>query len=61
MFVVTPTERDPWERPGGTTFHFVGTGIGLFDRVDPARIALDQTRTDASSRVTHLTYAVAMR
>ena len=38
-----------------------GTGIRLFDRVDPARLALDQTRTDASSRVTHLTYTVAKR
>lgn len=34
------------------------TGIRLFDRVDPDRIALDQVRTDASARVTHLTYAV---
>jgi dihydrofolate reductase len=23
VFVVTHTKRDPWERPGGTTFHFV--------------------------------------
>src|ERR1700693_5200937 len=91
-FVVTHGKRAPWERPGGTTFHFVndgietaleqareaagdrdvriagaaetiqeyldsglidefsitlapvlfGTGIRLFDRVDPARLALDQ-------------------
>src|ERR687888_949653 len=111
VFVVTHTKRDPWERPGGTTFHFVndgissaldqareaagdrdvriaggaetiqeyldsrlidefsitlapvlfGTGIRLFDRVDPARLALDQVRTDASSRVTHLTYSVGKR
>jgi dihydrofolate reductase len=27
VFVVTQTERDPWERPGGTTFHFVNDGI----------------------------------
>ena len=95
VFVVTHTKRDPWERPGGTTFHFVndgiesaldqareaagdrdvriaggaetiqeyldsglidefsitlapvlfGTGIRLFDRVDPDRLALDQART----------------
>ncbi|MET7988334.1 dihydrofolate reductase family protein [Streptomyces sp. NPDC005281] len=38
-----------------------GTGIRLFDRVDPARLALAQTRTDASSRVTHLTYSVGKR
>src|ERR671934_1894599 len=111
VFVVTHTKRDPWERPGGTTFHFVndgiesallqareaagdrdvriaggaetiqeyldsglidefsitlapvlfGTGIRLFDRVDPARLALDQTRADASSRVTHLTYTAVKR
>ena len=23
VFVVTHEKRDPWERPGGTTFHFV--------------------------------------
>jgi dihydrofolate reductase len=27
VFVVTHEERDPWERPGGTTFHFVNDGI----------------------------------
>lgn len=27
VFVVTHEERDPWERPGGTTFHFVTEGI----------------------------------
>ncbi|WP_426592871.1 dihydrofolate reductase family protein [Cellulomonas sp. McL0617] len=27
VFVVTHTERSPWERPGGTTFHFVNDGI----------------------------------
>jgi hypothetical protein len=29
--------------------------------VDPDRLALDQARTDASSRVTHLTYTVGKR
>ena len=38
-----------------------GTGIRLFDRVDPARLALDQARTDASPRVTHLTYTAVKR
>ena len=111
VFVVTHTKRDPWERPGGTTFHFVndgiesaldqareaagdrdvripaaprrsrstwtaglidefsitlapvlfGTGIRLFDRVDPDRLALDQARTAASTRVTHLTYTAVKR
>lgn len=27
VFVVTHEPRDPWERPGGTTFHFVNDGI----------------------------------
>ena len=27
VFVVTHEQRDPWERPGGTTFHFVNDGI----------------------------------
>src|SRR5881296_1170955 len=111
VFVVTHEKRDPWERPGGTTFHFVndgissaldqareaagdrdvriagggetiqeyldtdladefsitlapvlfGTGIRLFDRVDPDRLALNQVRTAASTRVTHLTYTVGKR
>src|SRR3981189_173703 len=27
VFVVTHEKRDPWERPGGTTFHFVNDGL----------------------------------
>jgi dihydrofolate reductase len=111
VFVVTHTKRDPWQRPGDTTFHFVNdgmesalanarevaghrdvriaggaqtiqeylnaglvdefsvtlapvlfaNGIRLFDRVDPDRIALSQAHTAASTRVTHLTYAVRKR
>nr|WP_296071396.1 dihydrofolate reductase family protein [uncultured Actinoplanes sp.] len=111
VFVVTHTGRDPWERPGGTTFHFVGDGIGpalerareaagdrdvriagggatilqylnaglvdefsialspvlfgagirLFDGVDASRVALEPVRSEPSSRVTHLTYAVHRR
>ncbi|MFD6552713.1 dihydrofolate reductase family protein [Streptomyces sp. NPDC058398] len=111
VFVVTHTRRDPWERPGGTTFHFVddgiehaldqaraasgdrdvriagggatileylnaglvdefsialspvlfGAGIRLFDGVDTSRIALEPVRSEPSSRVTHLTYAVRPR
>src|SRR6202043_3050727 len=34
-------KRDPWERPGGTTFHFVNDGI------EPA---LDQAREAAGDR-----------
>jgi dihydrofolate reductase len=41
VFVVTHTERDPWERPGGTTFHFVNDGI---------KLALDQAREAAGDR-----------
>src|SRR5918996_6625433 len=38
VFVVTHAKRDPWKRPGGTTFHFVNDGI------EPA---LDQAREAA--------------
>jgi dihydrofolate reductase len=41
VFVVTHEKRDPWERPGGTTFHFVGDGI---------ETALDQAREAAGDR-----------
>src|ERR1700716_1011834 len=41
VFVVTHEKRDPWERPGGTTFHFVNDGI------EPA---LDQAREAARDR-----------
>jgi len=41
VFVVTHEKRDPWERPGGTTFHFVTDGI---------ETALDQAREAASDR-----------
>jgi dihydrofolate reductase len=111
VFVVTHTTREPWERPGGTTFHFVNDGIAsalaqareaagdrdvriaggaetiqeylnsglvdefsitlapvlfvsgirLFDRVDEDRIVLEPVRSEASARVTHLTYAVGKR
>lgn len=27
VYVVTHEQREPWERPGGTTFHFVNDGI----------------------------------
>lgn len=111
VYVVTHTEREPWERLGGTTFHFVndgiesaldqareaagdrdvriagggaailqylnaglvdefsialspvlfGGGIRLFDGVDASKVALEQVRSESSSRVTHLTYAVRRR
>lgn len=41
VFVVTHTERDPWVRPGGTTFHFVNDGIVS---------ALDRARDAAGDR-----------
>jgi dihydrofolate reductase len=41
VFVVTHEKRDPWERPGGTTFHFVNEGI---------ETAFDQAREAAGSR-----------
>jgi len=41
VFVVTHEQRDPWERPGGTTFHFVNDGI---------EAALDRAREAAGER-----------
>src|ERR1700677_1048951 len=41
VFVVTHEKRDPWERQGGTTFHFVNDGI------EPV---LDQAREAAGDR-----------
>jgi dihydrofolate reductase len=41
VFVVTHHKRDPWERPGGTTFHFVDEGI---------ESALDRARDAAGDR-----------
>ena len=41
VFVVTHEKRDPWERPGGTTFHFVNDGI---------ESALDRAREAAAPR-----------
>ncbi|MEO7269052.1 MAG: dihydrofolate reductase family protein [Knoellia sp.] len=41
VFVVTHRKRDPRERPGGTTFHFVNDGV------EPA---LDQAREAAGDR-----------
>jgi dihydrofolate reductase len=41
VFVVTHETRGSWERPGGTTFHFVNDGI---------QSALDQARKAAGDR-----------
>jgi dihydrofolate reductase len=41
VYVVTHEKRDPWERPGGTTFHFVNGGI---------ESALEQARDAAGER-----------
>jgi dihydrofolate reductase len=41
VFVVTHEQRVPWERAGGTTFHFVDDGI---------ESALDQARAAAGDR-----------
>ncbi len=38
---MTHDKRDPWKRPGGTTFHFVNDGI---------EAALDQAREAAGDR-----------
>jgi dihydrofolate reductase len=41
VFVLTTEARSPWERPGGTTFHFVNDGI---------ESALEQARDAAGGR-----------
>ena len=41
VYVVTHTRRDPWERPGGTSFHFVNDGV---------ESALEQAREAAGDR-----------
>ncbi len=41
VFVLTHETREPWERPGGTTFQFVNDGI---------ETALDQAREAAGDR-----------
>ena len=41
VFIVTHEKRDPWQRPGGTTFHFINDGI------EPA---LEQAREAAGDR-----------
>jgi dihydrofolate reductase len=41
VFVLTHTRREPWERPGGTSFHFVNDGI---------EAALDLARDAAGNR-----------
>ncbi len=41
VYVVTHEKRDPWQRPGGTTFHFVNEGI---------ESAIDQAREAAGDR-----------
>src|SRR5213075_1023555 len=41
VYVLTHAKRDPWERPGGTTFHFVNDGI---------ESALEQAREAAGDR-----------
>ena len=41
VFVVTHEKRDPWERTGGTTFHFINDGI---------QTALDRAREAAGDR-----------
>src|SRR3954471_16218575 len=41
VFVVTHEKRESWQRPGGTTFHFINDGI---------QAALDQAREAAGAR-----------
>lgn len=41
VYVLTHEKRDPWVRPGGTTFHFVNDGL---------ESALEQARASAGGR-----------
>jgi dihydrofolate reductase len=41
VFVLTHERRSPWERPGGTTFHFVNDGI---------EVALERARAAAGAK-----------
>jgi len=50
VFVVTHEKRDPWERPGGTSFHFVNDGI---------ESALDRARETAGDRDVRITGGAA--
>lgn len=108
VYVLTHQARDPWPRPGGTTFHFVndglrsalaqardaagdrdvriagggdtirqylaaglvdeftialapvflGSGVRIFDGVDPDVLSLEQAHVEPSSRITHLRYVL---
>jgi hypothetical protein len=46
--------RETFERTGSSV-------MGKFDGVDASRVALEPVRSEPSSRVTHLTYAVRPR
>ena len=45
VFVVTHEQRDPWERPGGTTFHFVN------DSIEPALKLAREAAGDRDVRI----------
>ena len=53
--------RATYERTGASVMGKRMFRIRLFDRVDPDRLALNQARTAASTRVTHLTYTAEER
>jgi dihydrofolate reductase len=59
VFVVTHEKRDPWERAGGTTFHFVNDGIE--PALDQAREAAGERRPDRRVHDRALTRAVRLR
>ncbi|WP_237540698.1 MULTISPECIES: metalloregulator ArsR/SmtB family transcription factor [unclassified Streptomyces] len=50
-----------FERFWNESFDRLDAGTRLFDGVDASRIALEPVRSEPSSRVTHLTYAVHPR
>lgn len=111
VFVLTHQVREPWERKGGTVFHFVndgiesalrqarevagsrdirigggahtilqylnaglvdefhlalapvflGSGVRLFDRIDPQKVSIEIVEATHSPLVSHLRYAVKRR
>jgi dihydrofolate reductase len=53
VFVVTREKRDPWERPGGTTFHFVNDGIepALDEGARPPATGTSASRRGAATAI----------
>src|SRR5690606_3987453 len=58
VFVLTHEVREPWERPGGTTFYFVNDGIA--SALDQARqVDVESDIRFAGGALVYKTYRVA--